>query len=117
MVSTETLVLIGAIILAFTISALPLYLAVRMLGGRTSLLKAILITLVSGIVISLMQSIFTTYGSIIAFLVLIWIYHEVFRLRWLKAVLAWLLQLAIVVLFLVLAGFLLSLTGTAFFVI
>jgi hypothetical protein len=99
------------IFLAFVISSLPLYFAVKWLRGRTTLLKTVAITLLTGIIASLIHVIFKSYSSLIAFIVLVWIYHEVFRLKWLKAVLAWLLQFAFIILFSWILLFILSASG------
>ncbi|MBN1503009.1 hypothetical protein JW930_05685 [Candidatus Woesearchaeota archaeon] len=86
-------------ILIFIIASLPLYFAVKLLGGKTSLLKTVLVNFIAGIVYSFIASQLGFLGRILAFFLLIWIYHEVFRLRWLKAFFAWLIQLFIVLLF------------------
>jgi hypothetical protein len=80
------------IILLFVISALPLYLAVKVLGGKTNIIKTILVMIVAGILTAIITAIFP-FGGIIAFILLIWIYHEMFRLKWIKALIAWVLQL------------------------
>jgi hypothetical protein len=86
-------------ILIFLISAIPLNIAVKFLGGKTNLIKTALISLIAGIVVGFIQDKFRVYGSIIAFIILIWIYHESFRLKWLKAIIAWLLQFVIIAIF------------------
>jgi len=87
------------IVVIFLISALPLYLAVKVLKGKTTLLKTAFITLISGIVVAAIQHFFRFWGGLIAFLILIWIYHEAFRLKWVKAFLAWVLQFVFLALF------------------
>ncbi len=82
-------VLVAAII--FFISSLPLYWCVKLLGGKTTLLKTAFIFVVSGIIIAAIQVAFR-WGGLIAFLVLIWIYHESFRLKWWKAFILWFLH-------------------------
>jgi hypothetical protein len=87
------------VLLAFIISALPLYFAVKFLGGKTSLIKTAFVTFISGVIVSGIQYRFKTFGGLIAFFVLIWIYHEVFRLNWSKSFLAWLLQFVFIAIF------------------
>jgi len=87
------------LVIIFLLSAVPLYLAVKLLGGKTTLLKTAFITLVSGIIVVAIEQFFRIWGGLIAFIVLIWIYHEAFRLKWFKAFLAWILQFIILVLF------------------
>ncbi len=87
------------VVLVFLISAIPLYLAVKFLGGKTSLLKTAFVALLSGIIVSAIQFRFRVWGALLAFFVLIWIYHEAFRLVWIKAFFAWVLQLLFLALF------------------
>jgi len=99
----------------FFVSALPLYFAVSLLGGKTTWLKTALIVFVSGILVSVISSYFHAWGSLIAFLVLIWIYHEAFQLKWWKAFLAWLLQFVFIAIFVALMGVLLGVTLVSMF--
>ncbi len=92
----------------FLISSLPLYFAVKSLKGKTTLLKTVLVTFVTGIVVSAIRTQFEIFGGIIAFFVLIWIYHEVFRLKWIKAFLAWILQFVFIILFYLIIGLILA---------
>jgi hypothetical protein len=99
-------------VLIFAIGSLPLYFAVRFLGGKTSFLKAILVNLVVGIIFTAVKAQFRLFGGIIAFFLMVWIYHEVFRLRWLKSFIVWFVQLifiALIYLILFLAALLLGL--------
>jgi len=101
-----TLITILITLLIITISALPLHLAVSFLGGRSSIFKAFLVMIVTGIVIVVITPFFS-FGRIIAFILLIWIYREMFRLKWYKAFFAWILQM----IFIFLIGFVLSAIG------
>lgn len=85
--------------LIFVLASLPLYFSVKFLKGKTSLIKTILVNLICGIVYSVIASKLGIPGRILAFFLLIWIYHEVFRLKWFKAFLAWLLQLVFIAFF------------------
>ncbi|MFH1591062.1 MAG: hypothetical protein ABIC95_03970 [archaeon] len=99
-------------IIIFVGSAIPLYLAANFLGGKASLLKTLLVAFVTGIIVGFIRSQFQFFGGIIAFFLLIWIYHEMFRITWLKSFFVWLLQFLIVLMFyLILAFFRL---GTSF---
>jgi hypothetical protein len=86
-----------ALLLAFIISSLPLYLSVKFLGGKTSILKTVFISIAVGIIVTAIKSYFSTWGGLIAFFMMIWIYHEAFRLKWIKALLAWILQFVFVI--------------------
>lgn len=90
------------------ISALPLHFAVKVLGGRTHLLKTILVMIVTSIMIILV-SLLLPYGTIIGFILLIWMYREMFRLKWHKAILVWVLQIIFVIILLLI----LSLIGVS----
>jgi len=90
----------------FLISALPLNMAVKFMGGKTNLLKTAIVSLIAGLVVTAVRGFFDVLGGIFAFLILIWIYHLVFNLGWLRALAAWFLQfIFLVVLYLVLIMF------------
>ena len=111
--TTAALIAFLILIIIFLISALPLYFAVSLLKGRTTLFKTAIITFISGIIVSIVNYFFKTWGALIAFLLLIWIYHEAFRLKWHKAFLSWILQLAFIIAFKFIFGFIAALFGIA----
>ena len=111
--TTAVLIAFLVLIVIFLISALPLYFAVKLLNGRTTLFKTAIITFISGIIVSVVNYLFKTWGALIAFIVLIWIYHDVFRLKWHKAFLVWILQLAFIIAFKYIFGFIAALFGIA----
>ena len=88
----EIIITTLVIILIFLISALPLHISVKILGGRTNILKSFLVTFGAGIIAAILAAILP-FGTIIALFVLIWIYREMFRLKWIKAIIAWILQM------------------------
>ncbi len=89
-------------ILISAISAIPLNLAVKALGGKSSWLKAILVNLILDI-INIFLSPQIRFGYIIiSFILKLFIYKLMFRIGWLKALLAWILQYIIAVLLIVL---------------
>lgn len=91
------------VLLLIIISTLPLYLAVSLLGGKASVIKVFLVNIVVILLGFVIGKLFP-YANIITFLLLIWIYHEVFRLKWLKAFLAWLLYIVFYVLLSIVFG-------------
>ena len=103
----ELLIVAIITVLIFVISALPLYFAVLLFGGKTSITKAVIINLISGIAVAIINFIFNTWGGAIAFVVLVWIYREAFRLKWWKSVLTWVLELVFIVALYIIIGFLL----------
>lgn len=99
MLLTTLFIIVGA----FIIAALPLHLAVSMLGGKSSILKVILVNIIVGILVAIIYS-FLPYASIIAFIVVLWVYREMFRLKWFKAFLAWIIQGTLTFLFIIILG-------------
>ncbi|MBN1274754.1 hypothetical protein JXA12_00470 [Candidatus Woesearchaeota archaeon] len=91
------------ILAAFLISALPLYFSVQLLGGKAGLFKVVLINLLVAFVAILVRFFFDSWGGLVAFIVMIWIYKDFFELSWLRALLAWLLQFVFAVIIIVLA--------------
>jgi len=87
------------LVVVFLITSIPLHLAVRFLGGKTSLLNTMFINVIAGVIVAAIQFYFKVWGGLIAFLILLWIYREAFHLKWWKAIVAWLLQFVIIVLF------------------
>jgi len=83
------------IIVIFILSGIPLYITVKLLGGKTSIFKTAFVVLIVGLFVAAIQFYFKTWGALIAFLVSIWIYREIFRLKWWKAIVAWFLQLIV----------------------
>ncbi len=109
--TTAVLIAFFILVVIFLISALPLYFAVKLLNGKTTLFKTAVITFISGIIVSVVNFFFKTWGALIAFVLLIWIYHDVFRLKWHKAFLVWILQLAFIIAFRYIFGFITILFG------
>ena len=101
-------------LIVFLITTLPLYFAVNMLGGKTGIIKTFLVVLVSGILMTVIREFFTTWGWIIAFIFLIWFYHELFRLKWWKALVAWLLQFVFLFMILAIIALITGITAVLF---
>ena len=83
--------LILLIVVAFIIASLPLFFTVKILGGRTGLFKPVFVNILVGIVVAAIYWLLP-FASIIAFIVTIWLYRELFRLKWWKALVAWFMQ-------------------------
>jgi len=81
----------------FILSAMPLHRALKFFKKKTKFRKVILVTFISGLIISIISSIWKYYIGLISFIVLIYIYKKAFKLKWYKAFLVWLLQLIIIV--------------------
>ena len=105
------LLLLLFIIIIFLLAALPLYLAVKFLGGKTTLFKAAVVNLFVGIVVAIIHLLLPRWGILIGFIVLLWFYREFFKLKWIKAFFAWFIEIAFIVLFWFL-GITLGIIGT-----
>lgn len=101
----------------FLLSVLPLHLAVKIFGGRTNIFKTFLVVLLTGVVFSIISVLFP-FGTIIAFILILWLYTELFRLSWISALLVWILQfffVALLFFLLVLLGLNVSILSLGFF--
>jgi hypothetical protein len=96
-IQTGILIQIITTLVLFVLSALPLHKAVRIMKGKTKFPKTMFIVIISGIVISLINSIISVWGGFVAFILLLWIYHKSFKLKWWKAFMVWTLHLAFVI--------------------
>jgi hypothetical protein len=79
-----------------------------MLGGKTGILKTMIVAFITGIIVSAIQSGFHIMGGFVSFILLIWIYHEMFRLGWFRAFLTWVLQLIFIVIFYIMLALILA---------
>ena len=77
------LVLFGLALLA----SFPLYLAVKLLGGKTSLVKTLFVNIVVAFVIVLIQGIFPIAGHILSFIIVTIIYMRFFKIGIIRALL------------------------------
>ncbi len=104
---TTLLILIGTILISFIIAALPLHLTVKLFGGKTSILKSIFVNIISGIIIAIINSMFSSTASIVAFFAIIFVYREFFKLKWGKTIAVWAIQGTIIYIIYFLIGTLL----------
>lgn len=95
-------------IIIFIVSAIPLNIAVRLLGGKSSFLKAILVNLIVGTAGYFISTKIKFFATILSFIVLLLIYKVMFRIGWLRALLAWVVQLVIIGIFWLAVFFLLG---------
>jgi len=83
---------IFVVLAVLVISALPLYFAVKLVGGEAGLLKVILI----GLLLSLASAGATRFISMLAGVIMILLtffaYKVAFKLGWIRAFIAWILQ-------------------------
>ncbi len=85
-----------ALFIIIILSALPLYFAVKILGGKTSLLKVIIVNFIAALVTPIIKSWIGIFGGVVAFIALLFIYKVMFRLGWVRALIAWAGQFIIV---------------------
>ena len=94
-----SLIIILLILLAvLIIAALPMHLAVLMLGGRSSIFKVIVANILASIISVLVYGYFHTWTGLISFILMIWLYTVMFHIGFVRALLAWILQFIIAVL-------------------
>jgi hypothetical protein len=79
------------VLLAIIISSLPLYLAVKLFGGKTSILNVFLTNILVGIVSIVLMKIFGL-GSLIVLLFTIILYSIIFEMGLIRSFFAWFIQ-------------------------
>jgi hypothetical protein len=92
-------------IVIMAIIALPVNIAVRSLGGKSTLLKVMIVHFIFGILVYILQSIIGSFSGIFLFLLLIFVYKYSFRMGWIGAMLAYFISLLIVVVFILILAF------------
>ena len=85
------------IILVLVMSSLPLYFAVKFLGGKATILKVIFVNLIVGVISGVLAI------PLLGFILLLFIYKKFFELSWLKAFLASILQFVVAAILVVVA--------------
>jgi len=119
----STLINFLTIVVGLIISAIPLFIAIKFLGGKASLMKVIIVNLLVGIVsfliilflipsIGSLSSWLLTILPFLPYIVLILIYSIFFQLGIIKAIIAWILQAVILYVLNLLSN---SLLGIAIF--
>ncbi len=84
------------LIVVLVVSAIPLNLAVKILGGRSSILKVILVNFIVGLIGAYLNSTLGWLAGIVSFIAMLFIYKIIFGLGWIRAFLAWILQAVII---------------------
>ncbi|MBN2567619.1 hypothetical protein JXB02_06075 [Candidatus Woesearchaeota archaeon] len=105
----DTLIMQVAVFIGIMVlSSVPLYLAIRLLGGEATLFRVIVMNIIAGFIAGLLRDALPGFiGAVIAFLGLLFIYKHSFRLGWLRTFVAWLLQFfiaAIIIVLIVMIG-------------
>ncbi len=92
------------LIITFAIAAIPLNIAVSLLDGKSSWLKAVFANILVAVLSYFVGLFFGKYAGILSLILLLIIYKILFDLGWFRALVAWLIQLLIIALFLVIIG-------------
>lgn len=94
---------------SYAISAIPLYLALHIVGSRSAgLLKVILVNILAALIISAIYSYFGAWAGLVGFIAVLYIYKEMFDIGWISAFLAWVLQFIVVGLLIFVLGLILG---------
>ena len=87
------------LVIIWVISAIPLNIAVKMIGGHSSIIKVIIANLIVGMVAAYLNNMFGFIAVILSFIVMLFIYKLIFKIGWIRAILAWFLQFVIIAIF------------------
>ena len=87
--------------LILVISAIPLNIAVKMLGGRSSLLRVIVANLIIAIIAYLIDYYVGFFVGFLSFIAMLFVYKKMFRMGWLRTLMAWFVQYLLIAIFLV----------------
>ena len=80
------------LIVVFLITAIPLNISVKILGGNSSIVWAAIANLIAGICAAFIYIFLARYAALISFIALLLVYKLMFSLGWIRAFLAWILQ-------------------------
>jgi hypothetical protein len=96
----SVLYLLG-LILIWIITAIPLYLAVKLIGGKTSLIKVIFVNFLVGFLTTFLYETIGLWAAIVSFIAMLLVYKIAFRVGWIRAFLAWITQFILIAIFVV----------------
>jgi hypothetical protein len=88
----DTTGLLWLIALIFILGIFPLYIIVKLLGGRVSMMRALLIKVAAVVITLLLSMVFGVIGPLFVAIVLIMLYMFAFRIGIIRAFLTWLLE-------------------------
>jgi hypothetical protein len=87
------------LLLVIVVSAIPLNLAVKLMGGKSSILRVILANIIVGILAIFIDMKLGHFAGIVSFIAMLFIYKHLFHVGYLRALLAWVLQFVIILIF------------------
>ncbi len=85
-----------AYIILMLVSAIPLNISIKLLGGKSSLFKVIIANVAVAIVEAAIASIFGFFSGLISFFAMLFVYKKMFKMSWTASFFAWLLQFVII---------------------
>jgi hypothetical protein len=94
------------LIITFAVSAIPLNIAVSLMDGKSSWIKAILANIIVAVLSYFAGLFFGKYAGILSLVLLLMVYKILFDLGWFRSLVAWLIQLVIIAFFWVVVGWL-----------
>ncbi len=93
-------------VIVFLIASLPLHISVNILGGDSTILKAMVTNAVIGLVGGVIYLFIPRFAGIVYFIAILLVYKLMFNIGWIRAVLVWVLQVVIAFLLIMLLMFL-----------
>lgn len=84
------------VLIVLVLSSLPLYFAVKLMGGDTSLLEAVIVNIIAQGIPIVAALFFSSYITLIIFVAIIFVYMFFFKLGILKALAVWVIQAVII---------------------
>lgn len=102
--------LLAVALAAVVVAAVPLHIAVRLFGGRTTILKSIGVNLVAGLISAVLALLLDAYAGLVTLLLTIAVYKVFFSIGWLRALFTWLLSFVVAAALIMLGIALLGLT-------
>lgn len=88
-------------LLIIILSAIPLNIAVKLLGGKSSIVKVIFANIIVAVLGYLIQSQIGVFAGLLTFIIMLFVYKIMFDMGWIRSFLAWLLQYVLILIFFV----------------
>ncbi|MBR9676503.1 hypothetical protein GOV05_05850 [Candidatus Woesearchaeota archaeon] len=92
------LIIIGVLAISLVLLALPLNLAVKMLGGTSTIFGVLIVHVIVGVLYVLINLFAGGLASLLSFIAMLFIYKKAFYLSWFRAFLAWILAMVVMAL-------------------
>lgn len=99
-------------LIVLLISSLPLYLAVKIMGGDAGLIETMIVNVLAGGMPALIALFVNNWVGLISFIAIILAYTFFFKLGFVRAIITWFVQYVLIILALMLFGGL-SIAGVA----